>query len=334
VQPLQARLHALLDTLRSRLDAEHARNVQARQDLIARAAQLATAEDLRAAIEEARSLQSAWKTVGPVPRHQDEALWVEFRRHCDDVFERSSQQRATHEAVLGQQHARAVALCELVEQLGDGADAAADPRRLAELRHEFESLELPRTSARDVRRRFARAYERGEESVRRGTTRAVRDGWSRAIEASERVRACLLAVGDALADDEREELRAAADSAIATLEEPWLRAGRELLARTLEAATSGAAAPASVDFAAGEDALRSICVRAELLAGLATPPEDLERRREHQMRRLVESMGQGVQADPGDVAKLALEWLAVGPVEPSVQQRLRARFERCIEALA
>jgi hypothetical protein len=185
-----------------------------------------------------------------------------------------------------------------------------------------------------VRRRFARAYERAEESVRRGTARTVRDGWIRAVEASDRVRACLLAVVEDLPGEVRAERRGAADSAIAALDEPWLRAGRECLAQTLDAATSDAAAPASVDFAAGEEALRMICVRAELLAGLETPPEDLERRREHQMRRLVQSMGQGVQADPGDLPKLALEWLAVGPVEPAVQQRLRARFERCIEALA
>ena len=335
LQPLQARLHALLDTLRARVDAEHARNVQARRDLIARAAQLATADDVRAAIDETKSLQRAWKSAGQVPRQQDEALWTEFRRHCDAVFERSSQERASHEAALAQQQARAVEVCSEVEQLAEGsaADAAAVHRRLAELRDEFESLELPRSSARDVRRRFARAYDRVEESARRGKARAVRDGWVRAIEASSHVRAYSLAVARESTADERERLRVTAEAAVAALDESWLRTGREVLAGQLAAPPPpGEANDAHLQ--ANEAVLRTLCVRGELLGGLETPVEDVERRREYQMRRLVESMGQGVRADPADLSALVLEWLGVGPVAAAAQERLRARFERCVEALA
>jgi hypothetical protein len=333
VQPLQARLHALLGTLRSRLDEEHGRNVSAKRDLIARAAQLAALEDTRAAIEEVKSLQAAWKSTGPVPRRQDEALWTEFRQHCDAVFERSSQQRASHEAALGQHHARAIALCEEAEQLAD--DQEVDPgtlaRHLAELGAEFDTLELPRSAARDVRRRFGRAQERGGESLRRARARAVRDGWMRALDAGDHVRACMSAVARELAADECEPLRAAAAQSVAVLEAPHLRAARATLERQLEA---GASSTAGHDLAAAEDALRTICVRAELLAGLDTPPEDAERRREYQMRRLVESMGQGNYTTPGDLEALVLDWLAIGPVEPATLALLRARFERCIDALA
>ena len=227
-------------------------------------------------------------------------------------------------------------MCAEAERLPEhpDPDAAAVARRLTELRDEFESLELPRSSARDIRRRFARAYERGEESVRRGKARAVRDGWTRAIEASARVRAWALAAASDVAADEREALRATAESAIAVLEEPWLRAGREVLAEKLAAAAGAVAGASDVDLVANEEALRTLCVRGELLAGVETPAEDVERRREHQMNRLVQSMGQGVQADPGDLGALVLEWLGVGPVEPSTQEALRTRFQRCVEALA
>ena len=332
VKPLQARLHALLDTLRSRLDAEYARNAQAKRDLIARAAALMSLGDTRAAIEEAKSLQRAWKTGGPLPRQQDEALWTEFRRHCDAVFERSSQERASHEAALGAHHARALASCEEVERLADDHDAepATVAKRLAELRDEFESLDLPRASARDVRRRFARAFERGEESVRQRRSRAVRDGWMRAIDAADRVRAYALAVTGDLPEDEREARRVAAEASV-TAVDVGLRSAREMLERKF---TEAGSAQAPIDLVAGEDALRMICVRGELLAGLETPPDDVERRREYQMRRLVESMGQGGRADQGDFPALALEWLAVGPVDPAVHEQLRSRFERCVDALA
>ena len=62
--------------------------------------------------------------------------------------------------------------------------------------------------------------------------------------------------------------------------------------------------------AANEAALRLLCIRAELLSGAPTPPEELELRREYQMRRLVESMGHGERVTPAALDDLALEWIA------------------------
>ena len=73
-------------------------------------------------------------------------------------------------------------------------------------------------------------------------------------------------------------------------------------------------------------------MRAELASGLASPPEDLELRRELQMRRLLTSMGQGAAPVAGELDALTLEWLAVGPVEPGPQDVLQARFERTLDA--
>jgi len=75
--------------------------------------------------------------------------------------------------------------------------------------------------------------------------------------------------------------------------------------------------------------LRRLCIRAEVLTDVPTPPEDQGFRREYQLQRLVHSMGQGVSADPAQLDALALEWLAAGPVEEEAYTRLLARFERC-----
>jgi hypothetical protein len=72
-----------------------------------------------------------------------------------------------------------------------------------------------------------------------------------------------------------------------------------------------------------------LCIRAELLTDLPTPAGDLELRREHQMQRLVQSMGRGERVTAADLDDLALEWLAVGPVERSKHDELLARFARC-----
>jgi hypothetical protein len=327
VKSLQARFHALLDELQARLTAEYARNVQTKRELIARTAELVTLGDTRQAIEEAKSLQRAWKAVGIVPRHQDNALWEEFRRNCDAVFQRSAQEFAAHAASLESGQARAAALCEELEQIaGLSGEALLDAApRLAELRAEFESLELPRASARDLRQRYSRANGRHEESLRRERAAAARRGWTDLFAAAARVREYALATVQGRTADDCEALRAAAATAVADLTHAP-KGTRSILQQQLDKVAAGSF---SADLAANEAAIRLLCVRAELIADAPTPPEDLELRREYQLRRLVASMQRGERATPADLDGLALEWLEAGPVEQHVHDALFARFERC-----
>jgi hypothetical protein len=327
VKSLQERFHAVTDGLQARLDAEYARNVEAKQRLIARAAELVAAQDMRQAIEETKDLQRAWKNVGLVPRQQDNALWEEFRRHCDAVFERSSQESAAYGAALEANRARATALCEEADQIAAlTGDALADgARRLESLRAEFESLELPRASARELRQRFTRATERCRDGLQRQRVESARQGWTEALAASARVRGYALATIQHAAPDDLDALRAAAEQAVAGLAHASASA-RAALERELAAVAAGTI---GTDVAAHESALRMLCIRAELMTDLPTPAEDLELRREHQMQRLVQSMGRGERLNSADLDDLALEWLAVGPVDPAVHDVLLARFERC-----
>jgi hypothetical protein len=72
-----------------------------------------------------------------------------------------------------------------------------------------------------------------------------------------------------------------------------------------------------------------LCIRVEILADLPTPPEDQALRREYQMRRLVERMGQRSEAAQDDFESLVLEWVrAGGGVAPPTYESLLGRFRR------
>jgi hypothetical protein len=144
--------------------------------------------------------------------------------------------------------------------------------------------------------------------------------------AAAQVRAYATARGQSSVDCEA--LRASAASALAELVHAP-KAARSVLERQMAAVAAGTV---SADLAANEAKLRLLCVRAELISGLATPPEDLELRREYQMQRLVASMGRGERVTPAALDDLALEWIAVGPVDPAAHDVLLARFERCRHA--
>ncbi len=327
VKPLQARFHALLHDLQARLAAEYARNVQAKRDIIARAGELATLEDTRQAIEEAKSLQRSWKSVGPVPRAQDNALWEAFRRNCDAVFERSSQAWAAHGAALEASQARASGLCEELERIAGlaGEPLVSAVKQVDELHAEFDALELPRASARALGQRFRQAADRYAQAMRRHREEAARRSWTDLFDAAARVRAYALATVLDRSPDEREALRASATAAMAELEHAP-KGMRAALAQQVEEIATG---NVGADLAANEAALRLLCVRAELLTDAPTPEEDLPLRREYQMQRLVASMGRGERPAPSDLDDLASAWIAVGPVETALHDALFARFERC-----
>ena len=118
-----------------------------------------------------------------------------------------------------------------------------------------------------------------------------------------------------------------ANAAIASLERAP-KGARGVLEQQLADAAAGRT---SVDLRANEAALRLLCVRGEVAAGLETPDEDTELRREHQMRRLVETMGRGGNSTSGEMEDLVFEWLAVGPVDAAVHATLLGRFQRCFD---
>jgi hypothetical protein len=287
-------------------------------------------EDTRSAIEESKQLQRTWKTVGIVPRRQDNALWDEFRRHCDAVFQRSSQESAAHAAAIESNHAQALAVCEELERITGlgGEPLQSGLQQVKELRSRFESLELPRPSARDLRQRFARAMDRCSEAERRERAAAARRGWLDLFAAAAQVHAYALATIEGRAAEEIEALRGAAESAVAGLAQAP-PGTRTILGQQLEKVAAGTI---SADMAANATALRLLCVRAELVVGADTPPDDQGIRRELQMQRLVQSLAHGERETPADLGHLAQEWLAVGPVLRADYDALFARFERCLDA--
>lgn len=323
----QERFVAMTASLQGRLDAEYSRNVKEKESLIERARQLGASDDARKAVDAIKELQQKWRSVGTVPRDVDQRLWSEFRQHCDAVFQKREQEFAAYAAGLDGNKTQAIALCEQVEKIAalEGAELLERARTWVELRNAFEALgELPRADTRELRNRFDRGLERCEKSVAQQRARDAERAWSDLFEAANQVRAYGLAAARGLDAEQLDTLKNAADAYIASVKQ-WPRGG-------LEALKQGLARERPADLAANEAALRMLCIRAEILSDLPTPAEDQALRREYQLQRLVQSMGQGVRADKMQLDTLAIEWVSVGPVEEAVYEPLLRRFRSCRES--
>ena len=323
-KPLQERFVALTSSLQSRLDGEYARNAKQKGLLIERAQQLLAGADSRKAGDDVKDLQQKWKAVGPVPRDEDQRLWEEFRRHCDAVFQKRQRDFADYTAELETNKTKAIAFCEELEKTAalSGAALQEKARDLPDLRLAFEALgELPRGAARELRIRFERAIERCEKSLAEQRARDAERSWNDLFDAANHVRAYRLAIARSADPSEADELRRAAEDHIAAVGR-WPKGGLEAI--KCELAKQGGS-----DAAANEAILRKLCIRAEILRGLPTPAEDQPLRREYQVQRLIQSMGQGLTADDAQLDTMAIEWIGVGPVDEATYLALLRRFKRC-----
>lgn len=323
-QPLQESFEALSADLQSRLNAEYASNAEAKRALISRAQRLAGLDDSRQAIDEVKRLQLAWNGVGLVAHEQSQQLWEEFRQHCDAVFARRQQQHTAYVAALGANSGMAVGLCEQAEQLLalSGAALLEGAKQLPTLRAAFEALgELPRDSARALRGRFETALDRCQQQVAQLRAREKSQAWEQVFDAANRIRRLRLATAEGAAPEECAARRA---DAAAYLDggSPWPKGA-------LQALRAALVQPASPDIAANETALRTLCIRAELLTGTPTPSSDTALRRDYQLQQLLKGLGQARAPGNLELEAMVFEWLAVGATSDAVYAQLLERFRNC-----
>jgi hypothetical protein len=324
---IQGDFDAAMERLQAKLDAWYERNVADKQSLIKRANQLLTQDDGREAIEAVKRLQILWKEVGSVPRDQDQSLWNEFRELCDAVYQKRQQAHAEYCAGLEANKVKAVALCEEAERAAalSGTELPEGDAKIPEWRAAFDALgEMPRTEARALQDRFESALDLYKAQLAQRRARAAEQSFANLFEAARHIQAYEWAVMSNAEAFERETLEQAAEVFIAGIQH-WPKGGLQAVKDTLARAGSGSDA----DGAAHEKALRTLCIRCEIRSETATPPEDEALRREYQVQRLMQGMGQGTHADDGDWDAMMLEWIRIGAVSPVLYESLQQRFMRC-----
>lgn len=91
-------LKKICDRIYAHIKAEYERNISRKKDLVGQARELVEMEDLREAINQAKSIQREWKDIGITPVQVDRRLWKELRKACDAVFARLDEQRVQRDA--------------------------------------------------------------------------------------------------------------------------------------------------------------------------------------------------------------------------------------------
>jgi hypothetical protein len=140
---------------------ERGRNLVAKQELCARAEALAGSSDWVKTATEIQQLQAQWKSVGPVSRGHEKAIWERFRAACDRFFTRRQEDLRKRKDDWASNLARKEALCEKAEALADSTEWDAAAAQLKQLQVEWKSVGPVRKSKSEaVWQRFRGACDR------------------------------------------------------------------------------------------------------------------------------------------------------------------------------
>ncbi len=312
-------LKSALASMDARLAVRHGEVERAKAELIAEAEALAASEPPRGAAAAARALQQRWREIGNGRRDRDQAQWKAFRSALDAVFVKLDADRSQRIARDAEARTRAAELCAELEQYATN-DEPPPRATLAKLESEWESLRL-RDDALQRRFRAAQATLR-DAGTRRD--RAARSGQYEAWLA----RYTLCRAAETRGDTTADELRAAWDGA------PAGEIAASALAARFEAAIERRGFAQTDTGASDETELRDMLIRIEIFAGVESPREDHERRRELQIERLSARLRGGPAATPHqELADWLTRWTELPPASAELDERLRRDLAAAIETL-
>ena len=320
---VQADFDKQLADIQQHLDVEYEKNAQRKQRLIEQAKQLAESDDSRASIDKVKALQSNWKDIGVVARKVDQALWKEFRAHCDRVFDKRQQQSDQYKAELNDNLQQAQALCGQIEALSQlsGKELLTARDQLEQLRTAFHELgTLPKNNVNTVKSRFSAAVDQFETAMVKQRREAKEKVWTDMLNACATVNDYQLAVCDGGDSDPARNCAQVAIDAVAQ----WPKGGREAVEQKMAAIS----ADKSQDYQANETALRLICIRMEIFAGKESPGSDQALRMNYQVERLQQGLGQANNNTDNLMTELMFDWVAAQPVPKEQYQSLLQRFNQ------
>jgi hypothetical protein len=120
--------------------AERQENLKKKEALCARAEALAESTDWVRTADTIKQLQAEWKTIGPVTRGHEKAVWERFRRACDHFFTRRQEDLKERKHEWAENLAKKEALIAEAEQLAQSTEWEKAAARIKQLQAEWKKI--------------------------------------------------------------------------------------------------------------------------------------------------------------------------------------------------
>jgi hypothetical protein len=331
-------------------NAERVANLTKKQALTERAEALVDSSDWVRTASQIQALQAEWKTIGPVSRGQEKAVWERFRAACDRFFTRRQEDLKRRKDEWSVNLAKKEALCAQAEGLADSTDWNTTAAALKKLQTEWKTIGPVRKAKSDaVWQRFREACDRFFERYKHRDSLELQEKAKARDEVIRELEALLPADG-ASADAPEQLYKTIQDARAKWQQAPELPRGlqQDLAARyhqalsRMVAAWPSAFAGTDLDPEATRKRMEKLVTRVEELApdraSAPAPLSPAERLAQQWRERLAANTmtgGKSTETDESrwraaehEVRNAQSQWARFGPLPADIAAPLNERFQR------
>jgi hypothetical protein len=331
-------------------NAERTANLVKKQALTERVEALATSSDWVRTAAQIQALQAEWKTIGPVSRGQEKAIWERFRSACDQFFTRRQDDLKRRKDEWASNLSAKEALCAQAEALAGSTDWNTTAAALKKLQAEWKTIgPVRKAKSEAVWQRFREACDRFFERYKHRDSLELQEKAKARDEVIRELEALLPADG-ASADAPQHLYKTIQDARIKWQQAPELPRGvqQDLAARyhevlsKLVAAWPTAFAGTDLDPDTTRKRMEKLVARVEELAPDKAGPQaqlsPAERLAQQWRERLAantmtggktaESEESRWRAAEQEVRNAQAQWARFGPLPGEIAAPLNERFQR------
>lgn len=323
-KPIRTRFDAAFSAINTQLLEVQTANEARKQQLVNTAKSVAEMHDIDKAIERFLQLQEQWKLIGITRHHEDRKLWQALQDAGKTIFDKRRDAQQQQRQAQDNHIAQARAICERIAALTTLPDEelTQSAASFEQLQREFKGIQgIPEKLQTTIKKQFFAACDAYQQQLR-GI--AVRQHQKQLDELARRAQLC-------------EQLEKNLDAATAeqvtanwqqcALPADWEKAIEQRKQQALAAANQQSA----LDTHANTQRRRELCIAVEILLDLATPEEDRQLRRELQLKKLQQGLGQASLGGPSAaLEQLLIDWHCTGSASTEEQTTLQTRFSAAL----
>jgi hypothetical protein len=320
-------------------------------ELCERAEAMADSTDWVKTATELRQLQEQWKTIGPVTRGHEKAIWERFRAACDRFFTRRHEDLKHRKQEWAANLATKEALCARAEAIADSVQWEETSAEVKRLQAEWKKVgPVRRSKSEAVWQRFRTACDRfferykNRDQVELQGKAVIRDAIIKELE-------LLLPPGDGDPGDPPDSIYASVQQArLRWQQAPELprQVQQDFSARyhkvlgRLMTSWPGAFSATELDPQVTRKRMEKLLARVEELApaparpqGSVSPGELLAQQWRERLAANTITGGRGAEIDETrwraaeqEVRQAQAQWARLGPIPPEVAGPLNERFHQ------
>jgi hypothetical protein len=323
---LQQTFNQLITQLDDKLDQERNKNLQLKNSIIEKAQTLIDLDDLEQAIQQAKTLQKEWQSIGITPYKQERELWKNFRVACDSIFARRDQVRNDKKEEAKGVLQEAATFCDELESYTSAlTDRSFEELKIAlvDFRKAYKQLPaLPSKSVEQHQQRFESAIKLLKNSISNLENQQNLLEWQ---EVQRKASLCRRVFKNGVSDLDSLETEFNSQMELPKQLEDTLK----ILWISVKAGSL------KTDAVVSEDQARSLCIACEIAAGIDSPETDKELRMQFQVSRLSEGMSSSSQHQSREQQLNAslLNWYSKVGLDTATFAQLETRIEKTIQHL-